>query len=209
MGGLVRSQRSGGVNDKGSRQSRTERKMQKMQQEWRENDRRRRERAEEQEDELANETDEIGISRRLKSTQRTAGAGKTNGTKKAKRRRKHQNPTDSLQTPDEDEDEDDPWAAIARKRAQQQPAADIPSAAGTRGHSLIGLHDVVLAPPKLTSVPRMKIKAGSAHPGTERGRAHQIMPGLRGQAELSAARRDVIERYRRMMRERRGEDPGI
>ena len=80
------------------------------------------------------------------------------------------------------EREEDPWAEIARKRKEAEE---------TKG--LVGLHDVVTAPPKFAKVNRSgeKIKVGKG--------------GLRREGELMEARRSVVEGYRQMMKEKRVE----
>lgn len=183
----------------GSQQTKMERKMQRMQREWREEDRRRRERAEEEEDaEYVNE-DNMGGMSGTRDTLREAGdKSKSNRKKKTtKKPKKHKLDKSDL-------DEDDPWATLVRKRAEQTKPST--SAPGTRG--LVGLHDVVLAPPKLTKLPREKIKPVAHRPGTERAHGAKPTPvlGLRKQAELSAARQSVVEGYRQMMRDRRREE---
>lgn len=193
--GLARSKPRGGVEIQGVRQTKLERKMQRMQQEWRENDRKRRERAEEEDDINVIEDDEMGVSGAIDTSRRAGHMGNAKAKKKKKNRGNHQ-PAQS------DLEEADPWAAVARKRAE---LTTHPTSTG-RGRGLVGLHDVVLAPPKLSGMPRAKIRAGVGRPGTESGHGAQpFVPGLRRQAELSAARREVVEGYRRMMRERRGE----
>ena len=171
--------------------------MQRMQQEWRENDRKRRERAEEEDDTNALEDDEMGVSAAINTSRLAGNTGNAKAKKKKKNRGNHQPAQSDL------DDEADPWAAIARKRATEHTTN--PTSPGI-GRGLVGLHDVVLAPPKLPSLPRAKIRARVAGgPGTESGHVVQpFHPGLRRQAELSAARREVVEGYRRMMRERRG-----
>lgn len=195
MAGLARSKRGGRLEVDGGRQTRMERKMQRMQQEWREGDRRRREHAEEEDDVNAVEDDEKGVSGDIDTSGRIGHNGNAKGKKKKSKRGKHQPARSDL-------DEADPWAAVARKRAE--PTTN--STSTTRGRSLVGLHDVVLAPPKFSCVPRVKIRTGAGGPGTKGGPGVQpFVPGLRRQAELSAARNEVVEGYRRMMRERRGE----
>lgn len=81
------------------------------------------------------------------------------------------------------EDEDDPWAAVAAKRSN----TDV----GSGG--LVGLHDVVLAPPKLAQAPREKFRVKD-------GKGEVI--GVRRAAELNEARRNVVEGYRTLMREK-------
>ncbi len=176
--------------------------MQRMQQEWRETDRRRKERAEEEEADMKeNGDDEIGVGVGV-GMNRASDKIKTKGKKKKKSKGDKNEPAQS----DFDDDDDDPWAVVARKRAAEQ-AKNQASTSGARG--LVGLHDVVLAPPKLSSVPRVKIRGGVGGVGSEPG--HGVQPtaiGLKRQAELGDARRSVIEGYRQMMRERRGEANG-
>ncbi|KAL8815794.1 MAG: hypothetical protein Q9223_005102, partial [Gallowayella weberi] len=91
-------------------------------------------------------------------------------------------------------DEDgDPWAVVAanRRREQEEKAKEKEKGDGKGG--LIGLHDVVQAPPKFTAVPRTKVDVVDV---IRKG-------GLKRQVELGEARRSVIEGYRRMMKERR------
>jgi hypothetical protein len=200
--GLVRSRRGGAVEGEGAQQTKMERKMQRMQREWREEDRRRRERAEEEDDAKDVNEDDMGGVNGIRDTLREAG-DKTKANEKKKKRsnksKKH-NPDKSAL------DEDDPWATLVHKRAEQTKPST--SAPGTRG--LVGLHDVVLAPPKLSKMPREKIKAVASRWGTEQAHGAKPPPilGLRKQAELSAARQSVVEGYRQMMRDRRREEDG-
>lgn len=146
--------------------------MQRMQREWREEERRRQEAREAESDE---EFDGDGV----------VGAG-TVGTKKGKKTR-HGDYVD---------EGDDDWAAITSKRTLTTTTTtntDTPkSSFGIKG--LVGLHDVVLAPPKLVRV-REKMKAfGGVGSGTG---------GLKRQGELSEARARVVDGYRALMKERR------
>jgi hypothetical protein len=156
------------------RQTKMEKKMQRMQREWREEERRRKEAREEESDEEF-DGDRGGV----------VGAG-TVGTKKGKKRRQG----------DFVDEGDDDWAAITSKRTFSTTASitNTPvSSFGIKG--LVGLHDVVLAPPKLVRV-REKMKApGGVGPGTG---------GLKRQGELSEARARIVDGYRALMKERRG-----
>ena len=157
------------------RQTKTERKMQKMQKEWREEDRRRKEKLEEKGDE---DVDEAGLDGLVKA----ATKGKRKGGKK-KRRGNNQD--------GEIDDDDDPWAHIAAKRLEEN---DAKAAAGS-GSGLVGLHDVVLAPP------RFKVPNGKGTLSFKYGAG-----GLKRQQELSEARMTVVDGYRQMMREKRREE---
>lgn len=174
--------------------------MQRMQNEWRENDRKRKERAEEENDANVIEDDDMdGVTGMFGKSRHAAQAANAKA-KKMKKKKKHGNA--DAQPPEPDLDEADPWAAVARKRAE---LVTNPTSTGrSRGQGLVGLHDVVLAPPKLANMTRLKTKPRIQGSGAESSR---IIPppvgGLRRQAELSAARREVIEGYRRMMQERR------
>lgn len=77
----------------------------------------------------------------------------------------------------------DIWAAVAAKR--RDAAAEQGGGAG-----LVGLHDVVLAPPKLGRAPRETFKVKDGGGGI----------GLKRRAELSEARERVVEGYRALMR---------
>lgn len=80
------------------------------------------------------------------------------------------------------EEEGDIWAGIKVKRIE---VVDGPG-------GLVGLHDVVQAPPKLV---KGKVKENTGL-GKEGG-------GLKRKGELSEARMGVVEGYRALMRERR------
>lgn len=159
-----------------------EKRMQRMQAEWRAGAAKRREQRdgeEEDEDENA-EAGEGGIAARKRKG-------------KGKKRRKVPG------TAGKDDDED-PWAAIAAKRLlSNNNAVATNVAAPSRG--LVGLHDVVLAPPKFVTVPREKMRGDASRGAGAKG---MVPGGLKRREELGEARRGVVEGYRRLMRERRG-----
>lgn len=162
-------------------QSRMEKRMQRMQKEWREQEARRKARLEQKEEEEKEDT--VGFDDDEK------GRGKSKN--KGKRRKKNRGGGGAE---NEDEDED-PWAVVAanRKREQEDKENDV------KGRGLVGLHDVVQAPPKLERVPKVKMGVGDA---VKKG-------GLKKQVEISEARKSVIEEYRRMMRDRREQQVAI
>ena len=88
-------------------------------------------------------------------------------------------------------DDEDPWAAVARNRQ-----------AGVSSGGLVGLHDVVQAPPQL--------KAQKAKFRVLDGAKVDVLDvpskagSLRRREELGEARRSVVEGYREMMRVRKG-----
>lgn len=136
--------------------------MQKMQQQWREEDARRKAKREEAKEE----------AEELESGDELPPASKAKKSKKTGRKRN---------CGSADEDEGDIWAAVAAKRKENE---------ATGGAGLVGVHDVVLAPPKLMKAPMEKFKTGSG----------KGVLGLKRQAEISEARREVVEGYRALMR---------
>ena len=140
--------------------------MQKMQKEWREEDKRRKEKREEEDDE---DGDEDGAESPVTIT------GKS---KKGKKSKKGGGGNGA------EEGDEDPWAHIKAKRID------------TAGSGLVGLHDVVLAPPRFSKVPKGKENFGNG----------KGVGGLKRQEELSEARMSVIEGYRQLMREKRGDE---
>jgi len=82
-----------------------------------------------------------------------------------------------------EEEEGDLWAGIAAKPLQ-----------GGGGGGLVGLHDVVLAPPKFEKALGEMFKIGGG------GKCGGV--GLKRQAELGEARRKAVEGYRALMRQR-------
>lgn len=106
---------------------------------------------------------------------------------KERKRRKKQGGGEG--SDDGGEDDEDPWAVVAANRRREQEEKEKGEGKG----GLVGLHDVVLAPPKFTRVPTKKVDVADV---VRKG-------GLKKQVELSEARASVIEGYRRMMKERR------
>ena len=171
------SKKNGGAEKVGrERQTKTERKMQKMQKEWREEDRRRKAKLDEE------ELDGVDVDG-LDELSKTNKNGKSKGGKRQTRR--NDRSKDII-----NHDDDDPWAHLATKRREENDAR---TASGSGAGGLVGLHDVVSAPPKFSRVPRENenlkiIRAGG---------------GLKRQQEMSEARMTIIEGYRQMMRGKR------
>lgn len=90
-----------------------------------------------------------------------------------------------------DDDDEDPWAAVAGNRQSTNSTA-----------GLVGLHDVVQAPPQLKA-PKAKFRVLD-------GATVDVLDvpskagSLRRREELGEARRSVVDGYRAMMRERKG-----
>ena len=171
------SKKNGGAEKVGrERQTKTERKMQKMQKEWREEDRRRKSKLEEEGLDDVDEDVFDGLSKTTKN-------GKSKGAKRKRNRGDHGEGVVN-------DDDDDPWAHLAAKRREENDAR---TASGSGAGGLVGLHDVVSAPPRISSVPRER----------ENVKISKAGGGLKRQQELSEARMTVIEGYRQMMREKR------
>lgn len=93
----------------------------------------------------------------------------------------------------EEEEDGNMWAHIAAKPL-------LHDGGGGGGGGLVGLHDVVLAPPKFKKTPGKTTKlAGTSKLG---GNGAGSAIGLKRQAELVEARRRVVEGYRALMQAR-------
>ena len=157
-----------------AKQTKTERKMQKMQKEWREEDRRLRERKMPEGEDREGAVDEGDVE----------GMGVDDEEGDTKKPRRKKGPRRKTKVGDED----DPWKELESKKRQDLATKEREGSGG-----LVGLHDVVQAPPKLRKAskqdPLSKVSAGKG--------------GLKHQAELNQARKGVIEGYRDMMRQKR------
>ncbi|KAL8859950.1 MAG: hypothetical protein Q9178_003498 [Gyalolechia marmorata] len=173
--GLV--SRGKGVGGLKERQTKTERKMQRMQKEWREEAARRKAKLQEVEEEA--EDEEAGDGTRVN----VGVVG--NGKRKKGKRRKNKGESGG-EGSDYDED---PWAVVAANRKREQEEKE----KGQQTGGLVGLHDVVKAPPKFTKLPTKRVVFSDV---VKKG-------GLKRQVELDEARISVVEGYRRMMKERR------
>jgi len=175
VSGLV-SKGGAGRNIPGVKQTRTktEKKMHRMYGEWREADQRRKEKVAEAREEAEMEGEEGGAPVVPDGVGRTKGKG------------------------GREDEEEDPWAELARRRKVEERE----QLAQRGGGGLVGLHDVVLAPPRFQKVPgeKFKVKDGAKV-------AVLDIPGaagsLRRREELGQARKSVVEGYRAMMKERR------
>lgn len=200
VSGLAKTKRSSvTAAGPGERQTKTEKRMQRMQAEWREAAAKRKEKLAEEEEEAEEDGDG---DRTIGGVNSIGKVGRKIKAKGKNKRRKGLAATDDK----EDVDDDDPWAVIAARRLENSLA----TASGPRSGGLVGLHDVVLAPPKLSKLPEEKPGtgntgiAGASHVRSASKKASTI--GLKRQEELGEARRSVVETYRRIMNERRGEE---
>ena len=170
------SKKSGGDKEiRRGRQTKTERKMQKIQKEWREENRRRKAKLEE---EAVDDVDEDGLDKSWKNNTKPKSKG---GKKKRK----------SIGHGEDVDDDGDPWAHLSAKRREENDAKTA-SQSGARG--LVGLHNVVSAPPRLSRLPREEINLNTK----------RVEGGLKRQQEMSEARINAIESYRQMRKEKRG-----
>lgn len=150
--------------------------MQRMQKEWREVEAKRKDKLDEAREEAEEEDDEAGHGQ---SVSQGAGGRKS---KKGKRRKV---------MGEEAADEDDPWAVLKAARNE-------------KSNGLVGLHDVVQAPPQFSKVPKEKFRV-------QNGAKVDVVDvpntagSLRRREELGQARRGVVEGYRQMMQGKRKE----
>lgn len=168
----------------GERQTKLEKRMQKMYAEWREAEAKRKEQLAEGDDEMEMERDEVG------NESNRFSAGNKTKQKSKRKRRKGSMLNDGAEAPHDD----DPWSEITAKRKENPIASASPG-------GLVGLHDVVLAPPKLTKLPKEKMREKTGQNALKK----TAIIGLKRQTDLGGARLQVVEGYRRMMSERRGE----
>jgi len=175
VAGLVRNRRKDPLGLKGN-QTKMERRMQRMQKEWREVEAKRKETLEEAMEEAEEEDDKAGHGQ---SVSQGAGGKKL---KKGKRRKV---------IGEEGADEDDPWAVV--KAARNEKAS-----------GLVGLHDVVLAPPQFSKLPKEKFRVQNGAK-VEVTDVPNTAGSLRRREELGRARRSVVEGYRKMMQGKRKE----
>ncbi len=175
VAGLVRNTRKDPLGLKGS-QTKMERRMQRMQKEWREVDAKRKEKLEEAMEEAEEENDEAGLEQNV-----SQGAGGKKA-KKGKRRKV---------IGEEGADDDDPWAVVKAARNE-------------KANGLVGLHDVVQAPPQFSKTPRAKFRVQDGAMVDVQD-VPNTAGSLRRREELGQARRSVVEGYRKMMQGKRKE----
>lgn len=171
--------------------------MQRMQKEWREGAKRRKEKVEDASEDEEEEEEGCGAVIEGEGKRKASAVGKKR-KKATKKTKKKQAATDAdPDNPVNSDSDTDPWVSITAKRLSSTQPTDTPNQHQTNTNKgLVGLHDVVLAPPKFSTVPREKF----------RGMFASGSGGLKRQGELGEARRKVVEGYRAMMKERRGGD---
>lgn len=165
--------RSGKVKVEGmkERQTRMEKRLHRMYADWRAEEARLKEKEEEAREKQEEEDEEQEAKYGSQVFEGFDGPGR----KSKKRRRKVIGETGGV-------DDDDPWAELKVKREGRR-----------------GLHDVVQAPPVFKAVPKEKFKVRN-------GAKVNVVDvpnkagSLKKREELGEARREVIERYRAMMK---------
>lgn len=152
------------------RQTKTEKRLQKMYASWREEEARLKEKEEEQREQEEEAEEE------REATLGSQGLRFTASNKSGKRRKMIGEQAASK------DDDDDPWAELKLKRDRPK-----------------GLHDVVQAPPNFKALPKEKFKVRN---GAKVNVADipAAAGSLKRREELSSARKEVIERYRGMMK---------
>jgi hypothetical protein len=157
--------------------TKTEKRMHRMYAEWREQEAKIQEKREEAL-ELAEEEqdDEEGMGVKWKvdmEAEESSAPGKKKKGKKGKKKI----------IGEVAQKEEDPWAALAKKR----------------GEAKARLHDVVLAPPTFTKIPKEKFKVRGARVDVED--VPKSAGSLRRREELGEVRKTVVEAYRQMMKD--------
>ncbi|KAK3680282.1 hypothetical protein LTR78_000660 [Recurvomyces mirabilis] len=206
VSGLERKGKGVQIEGMKDRQTKTEKRLQKMYAEWRKDEARLKEKEEERQEEEEDKEEERravfgedydggGNGRKRKVVGEvpgaTGGGGGGGGAAGG--------------------NEDDPWAVLKKKRKVAEAAAEAEAKEKEQVEAqqhvrkkkgLKGVHDVVLAPPTLKVVPKEKFKVrdGAA---VDIANVPAKAGSLKRREELSGARRDVIERYRAMMKEGR------
>lgn len=186
VSGLINKTAKGGKDPLGLKvgRTKTEKRMHRMYDEWRAQEAKIQERREEErelrEEEEEEEDEKFGRGSGgvkwkidgVAAAEKAAAAGKAGKGKRKK-------------LIGEIGDDDDPWAALKKARDEKKA----------------GLHDVVLAPPTFTKVPREKFKIRGA--GVDVGDVPKAAGSLRRREELGEVRRGVVEGYRAMMKANR------
>ena len=149
-----------------ARQTKTEKKMQKMQRDWREEDQRIKDSKLIEGEDAEGAVDEEGVE--------DMGVEEDRAPARRKGKKKRS-----------DDEDEDPWMGVGLKSTRQE---DKDWSLG-----LVGLHDVVQAPPKF-----VRPSKGRDGRGIKMGEG-----GLKRQVELGEARRSIVEGYRAMMKQKR------
>jgi hypothetical protein len=179
VSGLINKTSKNGKDPLGLKigRTKTEKRMHRMYAEWREQDRKIKEKMEE-DLELAEEEalDEDGQVKWKADIE--AASGKKGKKGKGKKKKV---------IGEMDDGDDDPWAKLKSLRGEAKP----------------GLNDVVQAPPTFKTLPREKFKVRGARVDVED--VPKASGSLRRREELGEVRRSVVEGYRAMMKNVKGD----
>lgn len=164
------------------RQTKTEKRLHKLYASWREEEARLKEKEEERQEQ--EEEDE--------AEKELAYGGDVKFPESRKKRRR--------MVGESNERDEDPWAVLKQRRKQdEREQEDEKADQRSRKGGLRGLHDVVQAPPSMKVVPKEKFKVkGNAK--VDILNVPSAAGSLKRREELSDARKEVIERYRAMMK---------
>jgi hypothetical protein len=188
IAGLGRKGQGPKIEGMKDRVTKTEKRLKRLYATWREEDERIKAK-EEEEAEAAEEAED----------ERRAMYGKDYEAPHIRRKRQRV-------VGERDDGDEDPWAMLIAKRAAAERAREAEEAEAGKGKKVKGLrgvHDVVLAPPSLKVVPKEKFKVRNGA-AVDVANVPTAAGSLRRREELSDARRDVIERYRAMMKGKGG-----
>ena len=179
VSGLINKTAKGGKDPLGLKVGRTkkEKKMQRMYAEWREQDVRIKEKREAALEEKEMDELEEGEGGQVVWADPSAS---TSSSKKKKGKGKKKRVVGEIE-----DGENDPWAKIQRERGGK-----------------VAFGDVVQAPPVFTKAPREKFKVRGA--GVEVGDVPKASGSLRRREELGEVRRSIVEGYRAMMNQGKG-----
>lgn len=182
VSGLINKTTRGGKDPLGLKVARTkkEKKMHKMYDEWREQDRKIKE-AKEEALELAEaeEEDNEGLGVKWKIDMEDQLSSNKKSKKKGGKKRKKM-----IGEIADRADDNDPWKVLKEKRAEAK----------------IGLHDVAKAPPTFKNIPREVFKVRGAR--VDVGDVPKAAGSLRRREELGVVRREVVDGYRQLMKEK-------
>ena len=165
------------------RDTKLEKKMKRMRAQWWEEDRRIKDKREENEEEVREKLEKLGGGVLLEDI-----------IPSRKNRRKGGVDVD---------EEGDIWANVGKKNPNQvsennltgDATITVSNSITNQSKGLIGIHDVVSAPPRFSKTLKAKLNASMPH-----GNARHNEGGLKRQTELSQARKQIIEGYRELMR---------
>ena len=167
------------------RDTKLEKKMKRMRAQWWEEERRIKDKKEEDEDDMREQLEKLA-----------GGVLVEDIVPSRKKRRKAGIDVD---------EEGDIWAHLGKethesdqvreKKPTKTAAIAVFNGKSNRSKGIIGIHDVVSAPPRISNTLKSKLSASMPHDDVR-----HIEGGLKREAELSQARRQIIEGYREMMR---------